>query len=104
MLKTLGRKSCRSTSPNSGRCLLRRIILQVNGQELRSIPALGCLALSVRAHVPIFVAEGVMQEAASVPEEEIEAEEGEERLEVFKDFVESLDMDDLEPGGAEPED
>jgi hypothetical protein len=45
-----------------------------------------------------------MQEAASVPEEEIEAEEGEERLEVFKDFVESLDMDDLEGGGAEPED
>lgn len=82
-----------------------RIIMQVNGQllEIDSRPS-DALALSVRAHVPIFVAEAVMQEAASVPEEEIESEESDERLEVFKDFVESLDMDDLEDGGGDSED
>lgn len=82
-----------------------RIIMQVNGQllEIDSRPS-DALALSVRAHVPIFVAESVMQEAASVPEEEIESEEGDERLDIFKDFVESLDMDDLESGGGDSED
>lgn len=82
-----------------------RIIMQVNGQllEIDSRPS-DALALSVRAHVPIFVAESVMQEAASVPEDEIESEESDERLEVFKDFVESLDMDDLEDGGGDSED
>jgi hypothetical protein len=49
-----------------------------------------------------------MQEAASVPEDELESEDlgegGEERLEVFKDFVETLDLDDLDsPGGNSEE-
>jgi hypothetical protein len=41
-----------------------------------------------------------MNEAASIPEENIEGEdiEGEpdERLDVFKDFVDTLNLDDLE--------
>jgi hypothetical protein len=41
-----------------------------------------------------------MDEAASVPETDVESEEvaegSDERLEVFKDFVETLDLDDME--------
>jgi len=59
------------------------------------------------AHVPVFISEDVMQEAASVPEDELESEDlgegGEERLEVFKDFVETLDLDDMESSGGNSE-
>ena len=78
-----------------------RIIIQVNGTEMEidSRPS-DAIALAVRVHVPVFVAEEVMDEASSVPEQDLEAAEGgedsEERLEVFKDFVQSLDLDDLE--------
>jgi hypothetical protein len=59
------------------------------------------LALAVRVHVPVFVDEEVMEAASTEPEEDIEAEipegeESEERLEVFKDFVESLDLGNLD--------
>ncbi len=84
------------------------IILNVNGREMAidSRPS-DALALAVRVHVPIFISESVMEEAATVPESEVSAEEGkeegsEERLEVFKDFLETLDMDDIDsPGGEE---
>lgn len=78
-----------------------RIVMRVNDQELEidSRPS-DALALSVRAHVPVFVAEEVMQEAASVPEDDLESEElveqSDERLEIFKDFVETLDLDDMD--------
>ncbi|MEJ2605430.1 MAG: bifunctional nuclease family protein [Anaerolineales bacterium] len=78
-----------------------RIILSVDGRELEidSRPS-DALALAVRVNVPIFVAEEVMEEASSVPEEDVEAgeemEDSEDRLEVFKDFVENLDLDDLD--------
>lgn len=78
-----------------------RIIMQVNGQEIEvdSRPS-DALALSVRAHVPVFVSEDVMREAASVPEDELDSEElveqSDERLEIFKDFVETLDLDDMD--------
>jgi bifunctional DNase/RNase len=79
-----------------------RIILQVNGQEMAidSRPS-DALALAVRVHVPVFVDEEVMEAASTEPEEDIEAEmpegeESEERLEVFKDFVESLDLGKLD--------
>jgi bifunctional DNase/RNase len=79
-----------------------RIVVRVNGREMEidSRPS-DALALAVRVRVPIFVAEEVMQEAASEPSKEVETEapqgEGDERLEVFKDFVESLDLDDIDP-------
>jgi bifunctional DNase/RNase len=85
-----------------------RIVLQVNGKdmEIDSRPS-DALALSVRVNVPVFVASKVMQEAATEPEEDLDEEEtegiGEERLEVFKDFVESLNMDEDEPSEGEPE-
>lgn len=78
-----------------------RIIVTINGREISidSRPS-DALALAVRAHVPVFIAEDVMNEAASVPEEDIEGKEIEgepdERLDVFKDFVETLNLDDLE--------
>ena len=82
--------------------------MTANGQEIEidARPS-DALALSVRAHVPVFVSEDVMQEAAPVPEDELESEGlgegGEERLEVFKDFVETLDLDDMESSGGNSE-
>lgn len=82
------------------------IILIVDGRELAidSRPS-DALALAVRVHVPIFVSEAVMQEAATAPEPEVNSEEGkedegEERLEVYKDFLETLDLDDIDASGA----
>ncbi|MEJ2550481.1 MAG: bifunctional nuclease family protein [Anaerolineales bacterium] len=86
-----------------------RIILSVDGRELEidSRPS-DALALAVRVNVPIFVAEEVMEEASSVPEEDVEAgeemEDSEDRLEVFKDFVENLDLDDLDSKDEESKD
>ncbi len=83
-----------------------RIALRVNGRDLEidSRPS-DALALAVRVHVPIFVAEEVMHEAASEPSSEVEAEEppaeGDQRLDVFKDFVESLDLDDMDSGESD---
>ena len=80
-----------------------RIALRVNGRELEidSRPS-DALALAVRVHVPIFVAEEVMREAASEPSQEVRSEEpaaeSDQRLDVFKDFVESLDLDDIDSG------
>jgi bifunctional DNase/RNase len=77
------------------------IVIQVNGNEMEidSRPS-DALALAVRVHVPVFVAADVMDEASSVPEKDIEGGEIEaepdERLDVFKDFVQSLDLDDME--------
>jgi len=82
-----------------------RIVIQVNGKEVEidSRPS-DALALAVRVHVPVFVAEDVMDEASSIPEKDIEGAEVEgepdERLDVFKDFVQSLDLDDLESSEA----
>jgi bifunctional DNase/RNase len=79
------------------------IVLSVNGREMDidSRPS-DALALAVRVHVPIFVDEAVMDEAATVPEADVEVaesddEDAQERLEVFKDFVETLDLEDIDP-------
>jgi uncharacterized protein len=85
-----------------------RIVLRVDGQEMEidSRPS-DALALAVRVHVPVFVAEKVMSEAGTEPEAEVAADESaepqDERLEVFKDFVDSLDLDDIdsEEGGTD---
>ena len=71
--------------------------------EIDSRPS-DAIALSVRLDVPIFVAESVMERAAIMPDEEVdsevleeeESEPGDERLSIFEDFVESLDLDDLD--------
>jgi bifunctional DNase/RNase len=52
------------------------------------------IALAVRARVPIFVTESVMEAAGVYPAEDIQ--EDQEHLAVFRDFVETLGLDDLE--------
>lgn len=84
-----------------------RIILRVNGRhtEVDSRPS-DALALAVRTHVPIFVAESVMEDAASEPDTEVEGDQAEdhspdERLEIFKDFVDGLDLSDIDSDDSE---
>jgi bifunctional DNase/RNase len=102
VLQTLGAEVLRITiNELKDDVFYARIIMQVNGQEMEidSRPS-DALALSVRVHVPIYVDESVMKDAASIPEADLETlqldEGGDERLEVFKDFVETLDLDDIE--------
>ncbi|MEW6580896.1 MAG: bifunctional nuclease family protein [Chloroflexota bacterium] len=86
-----------------------QIVVDLNGEEriIDSRPS-DAIALSVRLDVPIYVEESVMDRAGITPDEEIEGEasqaapsqpsdEGEpaDRLGLFEDFVESLDLDDL---------
>jgi bifunctional DNase/RNase len=66
------------------------------------------LAIAVRAHVPILVSKSVMEAAGITPEEDLQEQqpsqelpaaepgvsEGDERLSVFQDFIEGLDLDD----------
>jgi bifunctional DNase/RNase len=86
-----------------------RIVLRVGDREIEidSRPS-DALALAVRVHVPVFVEEAVMQEASTEPEKEVQAEEPEggsdKRLDVFKDFVESLDLDDIDSQEGDQED
>ncbi|OGO09959.1 MAG: hypothetical protein A2Z66_03040 [Chloroflexi bacterium RBG_13_66_10] len=87
-----------------------RIVMRLDGRELEidSRPS-DALALAVRVHVPIFVDESVMRDAATKPEKEVEgsaaAESGgeDQRLEVFKDFVDTLDLDDIDSSDTEPD-
>ena len=83
------------------------------------------LAIAVRAHVPILVARSVMESAGIVPEEDLqeqpaeqaklakpakpaspepETEGSEDRLSVFQDFLEGLDLDDSKKNDEENED
>jgi bifunctional DNase/RNase len=69
------------------------ITVERNGKtvEIDSRPS-DAIALAVRAGVPIYVDESVMDKAAITPEEE---EEGEETPSAFKDLIEGLDLDKL---------
>jgi bifunctional DNase/RNase len=85
-----------------------RIVMDVNGNslEIDARPS-DAIALAVRVHAPLFVAEEVMEMASIVPEPTLEdaslesealplSEEEEEKLSVFRDFINELDLDDLE--------
>lgn len=90
------------------------IVAEVNGRTLQidSRPS-DALAVAVRTHVPVYVARSVMDSAGIVPEEDLqeesapkaitakesEAEGGEERLSVFQDFLEKLDLNSLDSKG-----
>jgi bifunctional DNase/RNase len=90
-----------------------KLIVDINGRqvEVDSRPS-DAIALAIRAKVPIFVDESVLDQAGMVFESESEEGEGEpaeateldeEKLSVFKDFIESLDIEDLgKGGGTEP--
>jgi bifunctional DNase/RNase len=84
-----------------------RIVMGVSGKrlEIDSRPS-DALALAVRLHVPVYIEEPVMDKAAVLPEEEMENESGpgeETRLDAFKDFVESLDLEDLDTDEGDEE-
>lgn len=78
-----------------------RVMINHNGKdvELDSRPS-DALALAVRARVPVFVTEKVMEVAGVVPEGEDETEVApltdDGSISAFADFLESLDMEDLE--------
>jgi bifunctional DNase/RNase len=75
------------------------IVVEQNGRTLTidSRPS-DAIALAVRVNVPIYVAEEVMDKAGIVPSdgESVVAAEDEEHLSAFRDFVDTLDMEDLE--------
>ena len=92
-----------------------KIIIKNNGNDIEvdSRPS-DAIALAVRTQVPIFVNEGVLEKAGvlldketgrPIDEEGNEREEkpldaGEiERLSSFKDFIQTLDMEDFEASG-----
>lgn len=83
-----------------------KIVVEMDDKEIEvdARPS-DAIALAVRVEVPIYVNDEVMAMAAVSPEEDIEAAalEGEEaaapdedRLQIFKDFVDTLDLDNLE--------
>ena len=72
-----------------------RIVLKVKDKELSidSRPS-DAVALAVRVDCPIYVDEEVMDRAGVTPEEE--GTVSDEDLGAFKDFIGSLDLDDLD--------
>lgn len=86
-----------------------RLVIDVNGKliDIDSRPS-DAIAVAVRVKAPIFVAEAVMDRAGIEPDEDVEEEVAgrddsvleervdERHLSAFADFVNSLDLDDLE--------
>ena len=85
-----------------------RLMLETDGQErIYDLRPSDAVALAVRTETPIFVAEAVFDQAgivspqlteagaadAASPESSIEIDES--KLTPFKEFIESLDIDDL---------
>jgi bifunctional DNase/RNase len=90
-----------------------RLFIRANGttHEIDSRPS-DALALAVRANVPIFASESVLERAGVSPDAAVvaslgESGEGEEstdpRLAVFRDFINSLDTDPENREGPKPE-
>ncbi len=77
-----------------------RLFVDADGEmtEIDCRPS-DAIAVAVRAKVPIFVDEAVMDEAGIFPEtdveEPVEADDP-EKLDAFQDFVDTLDFDDFE--------
>jgi len=99
-----------------------RIVLERDGEELEidSRPS-DAIALAVRAKVPIFIAEEVMETAGQLPAEGEPVDDeaprpktrkrssdksGDDALALFRDFVEGLEIDESgseSKGGKDPE-
>ena len=87
------------------------IVAEVDGREINidSRPS-DAIAIAVRAHVPILVHVSVMDAAGMLPDQDMPetttttpakkappvplTDEGNDRLSVFKDFIDKLDIDD----------
>ncbi len=74
-----------------------RIVMDINGRhaEVDSRPS-DAIALAVRAKVPIYVDESVMDRAGIFPAEAQSADD--DKLDVFREFIDSLDLDSLGEG------
>lgn len=81
-----------------------RIVIDVGDKqiEIDARPS-DAIALAVRVKVPIYIADMVMERHAVEPEDDVEQMAGsgrpevdDERLSAFKDFVNTLDLDDLD--------
>lgn len=88
-----------------------RILLDVSGQtvEIDSRPS-DAIALAVRTQVPIYAEDGVMEKAGVLLDDDEELtgtkdaqaegapvqEEELQRMSAFRDFIESLDLDDFD--------
>jgi bifunctional DNase/RNase len=86
-----------------------RIVLEANGQtlEIDSRPS-DAIALAVRAKVPIYADESVLDKAGVLLEEPAQQADSEteeyskvkeeelERMSAFREFIESLDLDDFD--------
>jgi bifunctional DNase/RNase len=93
------------------------IVAETNGKEVNidSRPS-DAIALAVRAHVPIFVHQSVLDEAGITPETDMQtdsaeasegaamSEEGSERLSIFEDFIDKLDLGKLDDKDKPDED
>jgi len=82
-----------------------RILLNVNGRqmEIDARPS-DAIALAVRAKVPIYVADPVMESASIMPEEDMETEGADTSAtnaklsqSPFGDLIDNLDLDGLGP-------
>jgi bifunctional DNase/RNase len=86
------------------------IVAEANGKEISidSRPS-DAIALAVRAHIPILVDPSVMSSAGIVPEKDLQDQgqasagsgkarqaEGQDRLSIFEDFIDQLDLDELD--------
>lgn len=72
------------------------ITVNLNGRQvdIDSRPS-DAIALAVRANVPIFVEEDIMAQAGIVPEADIAADADDKDMSAFRDFINTLDLDDL---------
>ena len=90
-----------------------KLVIDADGRhvEVDSRPS-DAIALAIRAKVPIYVEDAVLDQAGMVFESEGEEQEGEaqgtpvevldeSKLSVFKEFIETLDIEDLGKGGQE---
>jgi uncharacterized protein len=108
MIETLGGRVTRIVVNDlQDETFFARIILDVDGRhvEVDSRPS-DAIALAVRAGVPIFVEDAVLEKSAIIPEEAREAAENrpgeekikEEQLAAFRDVIQGLNLDDLGGG------
>jgi bifunctional DNase/RNase len=73
-----------------------KISVSMNGEtvEIDSRPS-DAIALAVRCGATIYVEEDVMARAGIVPEEDVTEGADEDELSAFRDFIDTLDLDDL---------
>lgn len=92
------------------------IVLSIHGREMNidARPS-DAMNLAIRSDVPIYVAREVMESAGIIPEEDAVAmdaedadsvdepasEKDDERLSIFEDFLDQLNLDDSDDEGSE---